>query len=385
MKNKPVYTKQPISSIETLALALGVTPERLVHISQSIPNSYKTFDKITGRNKKSRTLSEPKKGLKKLQKRINKEIFENVEYPAYLHGGLKNRDYLSNASVHSGAKTIISMDIENFYPSISRKNVTDIFKYLMKFPDDVSKILTELVTLNGIVPQGACCSSYIANLVFFNTEYNYVNLISNKGFNYTRLLDDISVSSNNELNEKDKTFIVNKLREMIERHRLSVNINKTKIESASDARSSFEVTGLWAKHNNPKLRKPQRRFIRYLVFICKKQAEYDRTSAEYHSLWNKVSGKVAQMQRIGHAQAKDLREELGNILPLYDAFKIKKVLYIADCLLKTNPDNINLDKISKYNKMIYKLDIVGRSNKSIAKKYRDSLHQLFSNIKNIGD
>ncbi|WP_159340358.1 MULTISPECIES: reverse transcriptase family protein [Leclercia] len=379
--NKPYYKKSPIASVEKLSLTLNVTPERLAVIVDNIHNSYKTFTKVTGRNKKERSLSEPKKGLKKLQKRINQEIFENVSFPDYLHGGLKGKDYLSNAKVHTNKKHLISLDIENFYPSISKKNVLEIFKYMMRFPEDVSKVLTELVTLDGHVPQGSCCSSYIANLVFFNTEYNYVNQLKNKGYHYTRLLDDITISSDKELDKKEKTFIINQMRAMVEKHRLKINDEKTKVESHTDLRSSFEVTGLWTKHKNPKLRKPQRRHIRYLVFICSKQAEYERTSNEYHALWNKVSGKVAQMQRIGHTQANQLREQLTKILPIYDDFKIKKVIYLADILSKTKKEEITFAKVERYRKIIHKLDIVSRSNKKLADKHRSVLHTIFKDCK----
>lgn len=375
--NKPYYNNSPIATLDALALTLNVTTERLSLISENIPHSYNTFSKVTGRNRKKRSLSEPKKGLKKLQKKINKELFEKVSYPDYLHGGLKGKDYLSNAKIHSGNKTLISLDIENYFPSISRKNVFDIFKFMMRFPDDVSEMLTKLVTLNGSVPQGSCCSTYIANLVFFNTEYNYVNQLKNKGYNYSRLLDDITVSSNKELDKKEKSFVLTQIRAMVERHRLKINNEKTKIESHTDPRSSFEVTGLWAKHKNPKLQKPQRRYIRYLVFICVKQAEYDRTSAEYHALWNKTSGKVAQMQRIGHTQANDLRESLSKVLPLYDEFKIKKTIYLSQVLSNTKKEDITVQKIERYRKLIYKLDIVSRSNKYLADKHRDMLHSIF--------
>ncbi|MCM5124635.1 reverse transcriptase family protein, partial [Escherichia coli] len=110
-----------------------------------------------------------------IQKKINKEIFEKIDYPHYLHGALSGRDYISNAAVHTRKRTVICLDITNFYPSISKKDVCSIFKNLMRFSPEVSLCLTELVTLNNKVPQGGCCSSYIANLLFFNSEYNLYN------------------------------------------------------------------------------------------------------------------------------------------------------------------------------------------------------------------
>ncbi|MFK9074268.1 reverse transcriptase family protein, partial [Proteus sp. NGCRVN-01] len=186
---KPLFNGTQLSSHSSLAAMLGVTPEILDKIVLSIPKSYKDFCIKTGKNKKERAIFEPKKGLKYIQKKINEEIFCKVKYPVYLHGGLKNRDYVSNAGFHSGKKTIISLDITNFYPSISKKDILNIFKNMMRFSPSISETLTKLVTLNDKLPQGACTSSYIANLIFFNDEHNIVSKLNRMGMTYTRLLD----------------------------------------------------------------------------------------------------------------------------------------------------------------------------------------------------
>gem|GEM_PF-4480519 len=43
-----------------------------------------------------------------------------------MQGGIKKRDYISNANQHTRSHTIINEDISNFYPSISRKNIDDL-------------------------------------------------------------------------------------------------------------------------------------------------------------------------------------------------------------------------------------------------------------------
>lgn len=122
---KPLFNGTQLSSHSSLAAMLGVTPEILDKIVLSIPKSYKDFCIKTGKNQKERAIFEPKKAWN-TSKKINEEIFCKVKYPVYLHGGLKNRDYVSNAGFHSGKKTIISLDITNFYPSISKR----YFKYI---------------------------------------------------------------------------------------------------------------------------------------------------------------------------------------------------------------------------------------------------------------
>jgi len=373
---KPIFNGTKIASIDSLAAMLGLTKDRLEKVILSIPQSYKTFTIYTGKNKKSRDLFEPKKHLKHLQKKINKEIFENITYPDYLHGGIKGRDYLSNAAAHTGKKTLISLDISDFYPNISKKDVRNIFKYLMRFSDDVSDTLTELVTIDGKVPQGACCSSYIANLIFHNCEHDIVRDLRGKGFSYTRLLDDITISSPEKIDNKQKTKIIEKVSGLIRRHRLDINDKKTKIEYADNQNSEMHVTGLWVKHKKPKLNKENRRYVRYLVFICEKQAEHDRVSTEYHELWNRASGKVAQLARVGHKQSKELREKLSTILPLYDEYKIKKITMLARNYVINFTIPLSQEQKSKVNRLIYDLDIVSRTHHAKATSLRKELKKM---------
>ena len=198
----------------------------------------------------------------------------------------------------------------------------------MRFSPDVSIALTELVTLNNQVPQGGVAlvtlqifCSLIVSIIFYNR-------LQSIGLSYTRLLDDITISSDEDISLEEKTKVIQLVYRMVSQHRLSINEDKTTIEHTKDS-SKLSVTGLWVKHGVPKLTKENRRYIRYLVYICQKQAAYERHTKEYHDLWNRCSGKVAQMSRLGHVQANELRCVLSDILPIYDDYKIGKLKYVA--------------------------------------------------------
>lgn len=377
--DKPYYSKKPIASIDALAKTLGVTPNRLLVISKSANKSYTEFTTTTGKNKdKKRILHEPKAGLKSIQKKINREIFENVIYPDYLHGGLKERDYVTNVKFHAGSKTIIGLDIRNFYPSIQKPHVVAIFTKLCKFPSDVADILTDLVTLDGSVPQGACCSSYIANLIFFNSEYSLVSKSRARGLTYTRLLDDITISSKVTIEKSKSELIIGDVASLFTKFGLDLHHGKTKIEHSCDTRSKFEVTGLWAKHGNPKLRKKDRRYVRQLVFICEKEYANNPFCKDYHDLWNKTSGKVAVLTRLNHAQSKQMRLKLGQILPLYGDDDISKFKRLAFKLCQTHHDETsNPGKLKLYNKLRYHFGIVSRNDKKSAVKWKGMLDDKF--------
>lgn len=379
--DKPYYSKKPIASEEALAKCLGVTSDRLILMAKSAAKSYVEFTTQTGKdkdNQKTRILHEPKPFLKSIQRKINREIFENVIYPTYLHGGLKERDYVTNVSLHAGAKTIIGLDIQNFYPSIKKSHVLNIFTLLCKFPPNVSNLLTDLVTLDGKVAQGACCSSYIANLIFFNTEYGNASKFKAKGLTYTRLLDDVTISSKTAMTNLQIEKAIESVASLFTKFDLKLHDGKTKVEQSSNPKSPFEVTGLWAKHGNPKIRKKDRHYVRHLVFICQKEFEKSTSSTEYHKLWNMTSGKVAVLTRLNHAQSKALRRKLGSILPTYDADASAKLQRLAYKLCQTPEDETsNPGKLKAYNKLKYHFGIVARTEKQTAKKWKGILDSKF--------
>jgi hypothetical protein len=177
MKLKPHYPHNPIASIEALATTLGIHPKLLQDLANKVDDSYTAFITVS-KNKngaqKDRNVCEPKHELKRLQKRINSRIFEKIEYPDYLQGGIKDetkpRDYVVNATRHAHANQIICIDVKQFYPSIKSQYVARIFQHFFKFPPDVSEILTRLVTYHGRVPQGGWHLPIL--LILFSTTPN---------------------------------------------------------------------------------------------------------------------------------------------------------------------------------------------------------------------
>jgi hypothetical protein len=381
---KPYYPHKPIASIEALAITLGIHPKLLLDLSKKVDDSYTSFQLPPQPNKKPRTVHEPKYELKKLQKHINSRIFEAVEYPDYLQGGIKDkenpRDYVENATRHAYANQIICLDIKSFYPSIKYEYVVNMFQYFFNFSPDVSEILAKIVTYHGKVPQGGCTSSYVANLIFYDTEYTIVSNLQKQGIQYSRLLDDITLSTTKKLTKEKETLYITDIARMFKKYDLKINNKKTKIEHSSNTDAKFEVTGLWIGHKKPKARKIERRFIRQLVFICENEHKKSPYSDAYHKRWNEVSGKVAKLQRLGHKQADLLRQRLGLILPLYDENMKIKITQETKKLIKISaPQNQRINHIKRVNKLINKIGILARNDKALAKSLRLQLNIVYEN------
>jgi len=384
--DKPYYPHKAISSVNALAKTLGIRESLLIELSIKSDASYHEFTVCTKKGK-DRTVYEPKPLLKRLQKKINSRIFEKVKYPIYLQGGIKDeiikRDYVENARLHSKSKPshLIGLDIKSFYDNIKTPKVHDIYKYFFKFPDPVCDVLTKLTTHKGKLPQGACTSSYLANLVFFNSEYSLVSYFRKMGVTYTRLLDDVTLSSPVQLSEHQVGEIIKKVVGLFKKYNLKHNNKKTSIENNKNIKNGFQVTGLWVGHSEPKTTRDERRYIRILVKTCEQKHKSDPYSQEFHELWNKSSGLVAKLKRLGQPSHDSLRARLSVVLPLYDQKMASKLIMECKSLLTIkNKLQYSAGEVSNINKTLYKLGILSRNNPISSSLWRKRIRANFKNL-----
>lgn len=387
MSNKPQYQYKPIGSISVLAALLGYSEKMLLHYANNAENSYHNFSS-SKEGKKTRDISEPKTELKKIQKRINSRIFSGIIFPSYLQGGIKSdsnitRDYITNAGKHCRAKTLINVDILSCYPNIKKESVKSIYRHFFNFPTDVINILTKLTTYNGSLPQGGCTSSYLANLVLFNHEYQLVAKLNSKGITYTRLIDDMTISSfDRRLEQVECERIINDISSMLKKNGLAIKNNKTEVNHDYADFSDLKVTGLNVKHNTPKIENTERKYIRLLVYICEQEAIKDRSTEHYHKLWHEASGKIAKLTRLNYSSAKKLRERLSKILPTLNSYHKSILIRRANELLKLKKDQAtHWGVIKRINKVNYELNILYRTDPQIALQLRKNIVDHFGVIK----
>lgn len=389
MSNRIIYTGSSISSIEALASTLDCDGPHLLRIASDVASNYTPFQ-VPKKNGGVREIRSPKPTLKAIQKRINSRIFSNCAFPTYLQGSIKDpdnsRDFVSNAAAHSKSKTVISADIENFYPSVRFGVVKEVFKYLLRYSDDVSNVLALLTTLDQALPQGAPTSSYIANLVFYDNEPKLFEEFYRSGLIYTRLIDDITVSSEILLNKQRKNWVIQKITGLLAKKQLTMHRGKLRQEVTNSPGHQVVVTGLWIDKGQPRLSSIDRRNIRAAVYNSSKEYEAGhKTTKDYHDRYNSTSGKVALMTRLGHVQAHAFRDVLTNIKPEYDKRFSKKVERL--CWMFIGLKGCGKDKVSytkRYHKLMYHLAILGRSMPEKAAKLRREL-RIYRPILKVSD
>src|ERR1700722_5950428 len=227
--DRSVYPFAPIASRYTLAQMLRCSVEELSRVESTANDLYREVRKLK-KDGTYRICYDAKAPLKGMQGRVECMILKKVKYPAYLMGGLADRqrprDYVRNANLHAGARVLINEDVKSFFPSTPSRVVFDIWKHLFHFPADVAQTLTRLTTRAGALPQGAKTSSYLANLVFWAIKPGLVARLRSLGFQYTRYIDDMTISSRTDRIPDELGLVLSLLAGMLKRHGLCLKRNK---------------------------------------------------------------------------------------------------------------------------------------------------------------
>lgn len=364
-------TNAPIDNLDKLANTLSISIDDLLSI-QSLPDDEKyTKQKIPKGDGSFRVVYSLHPKMRLVQDRINKRIFKDLTiFPDFLFGSVpsKNdpdeedvkRDYVSCAQLHCGAKTILKFDIKNFFDNIHRNLVSKVFKQVLNINNEALSYLTDICCKDNFVVQGALTSSYIATLCLFKSEGEIVKRARRKGLVYTRLVDDITVSS--KMSNYDFNQIRTHIENMLVDHDLPVNVNKTKILYCSS--QPLKVHGLRVDFDAPRLSSDEVRRIKAslhnLCILAKKNNT--KTSAAYRREYNRCMGRVNKLGRVNHNKYEPFMKTLKGIQPL-PSLRDVKVASAALTSLEISFNKGNNHKHwykRKYNLAIYKLIILSR-------------------------
>jgi RNA-directed DNA polymerase len=101
--------------IKDIAKDLGIFLEYIENLCQKPYSQYRKFSI----GKKRRVISAPKVHLKVIQKCILKKLETFYCPPDYVHGFTRGKSFITNAHAHLGALDILSVDLKDFFPSIT--------------------------------------------------------------------------------------------------------------------------------------------------------------------------------------------------------------------------------------------------------------------------
>lgn len=366
-----------IGNIRALAQTLSLTQQELDDASNLLVSSRFERREVPKSPGGVRVVYNPSPLLRRTQHRINTRILKPlVQWPDYLFGSIPNsadplnplsRDYISCAAKHCGAKSILSIDVENFFENVHRDYVFEIFHSFFHYPKDVAECLTNCCCHNDALVQGGLTSSYLATLALWDVEFSFVQSIRRKKLIYTRLVDDITISSTvSRYNFDDAKH---QLREMLLKKGLPVNAEKTRIQYSGMA--PLSVHGLRVSFSTPRLPADEVRNIRASVHnvVAMSKVNNYRTSSTYRSQFNRSMGRVNKLARVGHNKHKHLLSQLKNVLPLPSRRDIEKARRSLKWL--ENQPNAN-HKTRKYKRKyfinLHRIAIINRTFEDKAEK-----------------
>ena len=247
--------------------------------------SYHTFfiaKKAGGR----REIITPSPKLKQIQSKILIDILEKIKASEFAHGFIKERSIVSNAKEHLKSQITYHIDLVDFFPSIKLNKVCKVFRnigyseyisysfallciFLPKHlfaSQDIS-----LLNLNQLafLPQGACTSPIISNLVCCQLDKELNEIARRYGFRYTRYADDITFSSQSK--KFITKYLIKRIHSIIERHHFSINRKK---ERLSYNRNYQRVTGINVQNSQPSLPRNWIKNLRSALYHLKNDYKY---------------------------------------------------------------------------------------------------------------
>ena len=188
--------KTKIKSVAELSQTLKVGVKEFVKTAKNANLFYRPFDLSKKGSEKWRHIDNPTGKLKIIQKAINKQILRDLMFqlPPNIMGGIENKSILENAKVHVGQEMVVTIDIKNCFPKTKNEVIFTIWKNLLGFEPNSARLLTQLTTTNGHLPQGSPASPSLSNLALLPISKEILNYSKKHHLNFTIYVDDITLS-----------------------------------------------------------------------------------------------------------------------------------------------------------------------------------------------
>lgn len=184
-----------------------------------------TIWKIKKRNGGFRVIESPCDSLKQQQNESLKELKREWRVSPFAHAFQPYRNIVTMAMPHVKKKWVLSVDLEDFFPSINISNFMNIINEKYPIPLMPRIHFHDFKDGKGErLPQGAPGSPFISNIYMHDFDWRMAWRCYSHGCDYTRYADDITISGDNK---KDLISIYAYMRGVL-KETYSLNINKKK-------------------------------------------------------------------------------------------------------------------------------------------------------------
>jgi retron-type reverse transcriptase len=312
-----------------LATALEIPVPRLrwlaYHAEVTARTHYVCFE-VPKRSGGVRHLAAPHRDLARVQGWILEHILSRLAPESPAHGFVSGRSTVTNAQPHLGAGMVVNLDLKDFFPSITWPRVRGLFESLGYSPA-VATILTLLVTeaprraveLDGQrlwvatgprgLPQGACTSPALSNLIVRKLDRRLRGMASKHGWTYTRYADDLTFSRSAGGRE-GVAMLLARVRHIVSDEGFTLHPEKGRVQGRGGRQS---VTGLVVNNKLGVPREEVRR-LRAILHQAKHSslAAQNRGARPDFAAW--LRGKIAYLSMVDQDKGARLLGEFEQLL-----------------------------------------------------------------------
>jgi hypothetical protein len=182
----------PITSLSALSVMTGYNPGFVWALANRTARYYRTFEIPKGRA--TRQIEAPRVALKLIQKWLCHHFSAKWKPLDGVHGFVPGHSHLTAASVHLRAEWILSIDLENFFPSTPIDQIRGSLRKLGYKDGDGLELIANLLSFRGRLSQGAPTSPVISNIALSDIDGLLYGIARDLGIRFTRYADDITFS-----------------------------------------------------------------------------------------------------------------------------------------------------------------------------------------------
>jgi retron-type reverse transcriptase len=319
-----------LASPSDVARALGISISRLrwlaFHSDAAERIHYVRF-RVPKKSGGFRELAAPERTLAAAQRWIFQNILQALPTHPAAHGFVRGRSIRTNALPHVGRHLLVNADLKDFFPTITFDRVRGALEQLGYSPATstvIALLCTEsprrtveyagrrfyVATGPRALPQGACTSPALSNLIARRLDSRLSGLAVKLGWRYTRYADDLSFSADAPAApEKTTGYLLARMRHIAQDEGFLVNESKTRVLKRSAA---MVVTGI-VVNSEPHVRRRELRRLRAILHNAGKHglaAENRDADPRFES---RLRGQIAFVQMISPDQGRPLVAALKSI------------------------------------------------------------------------
>ena len=276
--------------------------------TNNIQRRCKTF-RLRKKHGGYREITAPKGALRGVLQALNIVLQTYDEPTPWAYGFVCGRSVVDNARPHVGKRYILNLDLKNFFPTITRRQVADcLTAEPFGFSSLAAKLVSGLATVRTknneeVLAQGFATSPTLSNFICREMDKEIAGVAAAQGITFTRYADDLTFSSDADI-LRPQGELVQRVKAIVERYGFRLNEEKTHLQRRGRRQ---EVTGLMVTEKVNVSRRYVRE-IRSLLYIWERYGYEDACQAAWKS-YRQQHGKTK-----GHQHCVPLNKVLGGKL-----------------------------------------------------------------------